>query len=478
MRKLWFTLLTFILLSACFISRVAYADNEASAFLGYHPYDELGIQVMTRGNAYNVKDVLADPTVRIFILQIPFEQFDLTCCPAIVDWVRQGHSFWFYDSRYAPYFGMKAYALSGKQFKGRNEVGELGNYKYNGRAAGVLTMSKQDVMTGVGQCTVFLPLIGEDTYSAVALGGDTLPLLQFASDSPALAAMRREGKGLIVFKPLLWPESLSGKRFQYNLLDFSAGFGVPGVGGEGRLGELIGSEANYVKTNFDAQSVLSAQDGKISPADRKAVAQVKEEAIDNNSPQGASENDNHVYAKSIKDNVVSSKTIEEAKQQSQTESKGANQKSLWNDEGRWVEEYSQATRDNKPIDTKIESKILAEEKANRQVKEKAPLVEDDKLYDVVTLRNGDIFVGRCHNKEIVLETTSESLKTSPNDFKSILVSSDSWSLDKCEMDDGRRLSGYMLTNEFFFSNENGDRTFKKENIKNIRFRVPASLIKR
>lgn len=478
MRKLWFTLLTFILLSACFISRVAYADNEASASLGYHPYDELGIQVMTRGNAYNVKDVLADPTVRIFILQIPFEQFDLTCCPAIVDWVRQGHSFWFYDSRYAPYFGMKAYALSGKQFKGRNEVGELGNYKYNGRAAGVLAMSKQDVMTGVGQCTVFLPLIGEDTYSAVALGGDTLPLLQFASDSPALAAMRREGKGLIVFKPLLWPESLSGKRFQYNLLDFSAGFGVPGVGGEGRLGEFIGSEANYVKTNFDAQSVLSAQDGKISPADRKAVAQVKEEAIDNNSPQGASENDNHVYAKSIKDNVVSSKTIEEAKQQSQTESKGANQKSLWNDEGRWVEEYSQATRDNKPIDTKIESKILAEEKANRQVKEKAPLVEDDKLYDVVTLRNGDIFVGRCHNKEIVLETTSESLKTSPNDFKSILVSSDSWSLDKCEMDDGRRLSGYMLTNEFFFSNENGDRTFKKENIKNIRFRVPASLIKR
>ena len=107
-----------------------------------------------------------------------------------------------------------------------------------------------------------------------------------------------------------------------------------------------------------------------------------------------------------------------------------------------------------------------------------PVVEDDKLYDVVTLRNGDIFVGRCHNKEIVLETTSESLKTSPNDFKSILFSLDSWSLDKCEMDDGRRLSGYMLTNEFYFTNETGDRTFKKENIKNIRFKVPASQIKR
>ncbi|HBM97308.1 TPA: hypothetical protein DD394_07455, partial [bacterium UBP9_UBA11836] len=124
-----------------------------------------------------------------------------------------------------------------------------------------------------------------------------------------------------------------------------------------------------------------------------------------------------------------------------------------------------------------ESKILAEEKAAAQVKEEVPVVEDDKLYDVITLRNGDIFVGRCHNKEIVLETTSESLKTSPADFKSILFSLDSWSLDKCEMDDGRRLSGYMLTNEFYFSNETGDRTFKKENIKNIRFKVPASQIK-
>lgn len=478
MRKLWFKLLTFVLLSACFLSAVAYADNEAPTSLGYHPYEELGVQVMTRGNAYNVKDTLDDPTVRIFILQIPFEQFDLSCCPAIVDWVRQGHSFWFYDSRYAPYFGMKAYALSGKQFKGRNESGELGNYKYNGRAAGVLTMSKQDVMTGVGQCTVFLPLVGDDNYSAVALSGDTLPLLQFASDSPALAAMRREGKGLIVFKPLLWPESLSGKRFQYNLLEFSAGFGVPGVGGEGRLGELIGPKAEYVKTDFDAERVLATKNGKISPADGKVVAQIKQETVDNKHKKATVEDDVHIYAKSMEDGTVSSRVVKNGQQQSQVEQKVQNKKSLWSDEGRWVDEFSQTTRDNKPIDTKIESKILAEEKANAQVKQEVPVVEDDKLYDVITLRNGDLFVGRCHNKEIVLETTSESLKTSPADFKSILFSLDSWSLDKCEMDDGRRLSGYMLTNEFYFSNETGDRTFKKENIKNIRFKVPASQIKR
>ena len=485
MRKLWFRIVTFLLLSACFMSRAVYADNEAPTSLGYHPYDELGIQVMTRGNAYNVKDVLADSSVRIFILQIPFEQFDLSCCPAIVDWVRQGHSFWFYDSRYAPYFGMKAYALSGKQFKGRNETGELGNYKYNRRAAGVLTMSKQDVMTGVGQCTVFLPLIGDDTYSAVALGGDTLPLLQFASDSPALAAMRREGKGVIVFKPLLWPESLSGKRFQYNLMEFSAGFGVPGIGGENRLGELIGPNANYVKTDFDAESVLAAKNGKISPADSKVVAQVKEEVEEEskteankgkNDENTLTEKDSHIYAKSIKDDTVSAEAVNNAKRQPQSNEQ--DKKSLWSDEGRWVDEFSQTTRDKKPIDTKIESKILAEEEAAAKVREKASVVEEDKTYDVVTLRNGDTFVGRCHNKEIVLETTSESLKTAPADFKSILFSLDSWSLDKCEMEDGRRLSGYMLTSEFYFSNENGDRTFKKDNIKNIRFKVPASQINR
>lgn len=477
MRKLWFSIITILLLSTCFMSAVAYADNEAPTSLGYHPYDELGIQVMTRGNAYNVKDVLADSTVRIFILQIPFEQFDLSCCPDIVNWVRQGHSFWFYDSRYAPYFGMKSYALSGKQFKGRNESGELGNYKYNGRAAGVLTMSKQDVMAGVGQCTVFLPLIGEDTYSAVALGGDTLPLLQFASDSPALAAMRREGKGLIVFKPLLWPESLSGKRFQYNLLEFSAGYGVPGVGGEGRLGELIGPNANYIKTDFNAESVLAAKNGKISPADGKVVAQIKQETVDNKHKKATVEDDVHIYAKSMEDGTVSSQVVKNGQQQSQVEQKVQNKKSLWSDEGRWVDEFSQTTSDNKPIDTKIESKILAEEKA-AQTRAESPVIKDDHVYDIITLRNGDIFVGRCHNKEIVLETTSESLKTAPVDFKSILFSLDSWSLDKCEMEDGRRLSGYMLTNEFYFSSETGDRTFKKENIKNIRFKVPANQIER
>ncbi|MGM9998014.1 MAG: hypothetical protein ACI38Q_01235 [Candidatus Bruticola sp.] len=455
MRRLLFGIL--MLLSICLAAPLSSrADSESTTSLDYHPYGELGIKVMTRGNAHNVAALLADPSVRIFILQVPFDQFDLTCCPDIVKWVRQGHSLWFYDSRYAPYFGMKAYALSGKQFKGRDESGDLGEQKYAGRAAGVLTMSKQDVMSGVGQCTVFLPLVGNDTYSAVALGGDTLPLLQFASDSPALAAMRRDGKGLIVFKPLLWPESLSGKRFQYNLLEYSAGFGVPGVGGEGRIGELIGPEADYIETDFKAEAMLPQQ---------------------NNSAEPSSEG--YVYAKSFKNNQVSPEAIEAA--QAQQRAQSLQEQPTMSEEGRWSDKFATESRLGNEVNTKLESKILPEEVQPKSApSENVPNLEaaEGRDFDIVVLRNGDTFIGRCHNREIMLETTAESVKSAPAEFKSILFSTDSWSLDKCEMGDGRRLSGYMLTNEFYFSNENGDRTFKKESIKNIRFRVPADQIKR
>ncbi|MGM9991984.1 MAG: hypothetical protein ACI376_03930 [Candidatus Bruticola sp.] len=451
--------LTFLILMLLFICSAAplasRANTESAASLNYHPYNELGIKVMTRGNAFNVAELLADPSVRIFILQVPFEQFDLSCCPDIINWVRQGHSLWFYDSRYAPYFGMKAYALSGQQFKGRDESGELGEHKYSGRAAGVLCLSKQNVMSGVGQCTVFLPLVGQDNYSAVALGGDTLPLLQFASDSPALAAMRRDGKGLVVFKPLLWPESLSGKRFQYNLLEYSAGFGVPGIGGEGRIGEFIGPEADYIQTNFKAEAMIKAPQENITEA-----------------------GGGYVYAKSVKDNQVSAEAV--AASQVEKNKSGATDRHNTSSEGRWSDKFSEGSRLNDEADTKLESKILTESAQAEPV----PSVDTPNLemaegsnFDIVVLRGGDTFIGRCHNREIMLETTSESVKAAPADFKSILFSTDSWSLDKCEMEDGRHLSGYMLTNEFYFSNEVGDRTFKKEAIKNIRFRVPAEQIK-
>ena len=63
----------------------------------YHAYDELGVQVLKRGSAHDVTAALADPTVQILIIQIPFESFDPACCADILKWVRAGHTLWFYD---------------------------------------------------------------------------------------------------------------------------------------------------------------------------------------------------------------------------------------------------------------------------------------------------------------------------------------------------------------------------------------------
>lgn len=256
----------------------------------YHAYNELGVKVLTRGNAYNVADVLADPSVRIFILQVPFGEFDLSCCQSIMEWVRQGHTLWFYDSRYAPYFGMKSYYLAAEQFRGRPEEGPIGDVKYKGMAAVVLSFENHVSMTGVGQCTIFIPEIEPGIYSAVAVEGDTVPLLQFASDSPALAALRRDGKGAVIFKPLLWPESLSGKRFQNNLLEYSSGFGVPGIGAQGRLGEDIGSSAPYVETQFATKSQPNQESVHIPEKKENVASQGK-----------------YVYAKSLDDKTTEAK---------------------------------------------------------------------------------------------------------------------------------------------------------------------------
>ena len=250
----------------------------------YHAYNELGVKVLTRGNAYNVADVLADPTVRIFILQVPFEVFDLSCCESIMEWVRQGHTLWFYDSRYAPYFGMKSYYLAAEQFRGRPEEGPIGDVKYKGMAAVVLSFENHVSMTGVGQCTIFIPEVAPGVYSAVAVEGDTVPLLRFASDSPALAALRRDGRGAVIFKPLLWPESLSGKRFQNNLLEYSGGFGVPGIGAQGRFGEEIGASAPYVETQFAAKSQIDKEPVRVPEKRENVISQ-----------------DKYVYAKSLDD---------------------------------------------------------------------------------------------------------------------------------------------------------------------------------
>jgi hypothetical protein len=227
----------------------------AVAQVGSHLKEEFqdaelhGIRVVQQ--ASEIRGIIHDPNLRILCMQIFGDQLNADLHTEILEWVRAGHTVWFYDARLAPQFGMKTYLLDPEQFRHKPEKGVLGGSKREGLATVSLSFGSHAVQTGVGQVTVFLPEMdsgdGETrSYGAVEVAGDTVPLLQFALDSPALVALRREGRGLIVYKALLWNEVLSGDRFQLNLLDYSAGFQVPGPAGEGKVGTPPGPEAEYI----------------------------------------------------------------------------------------------------------------------------------------------------------------------------------------------------------------------------------------
>jgi len=212
----------------------------------FHKQEELGVQIIKSGEQSSLLAALKDPKVRVLVLQLFEGDLDGPTATLLLDWVRKGNSLWFYDARLGPFFGFEPLLLKKDQFTNRPESGEYAGAKREGVATTALAMGGHVVNTGVGQVSAFLPKMGE-TYSAVNVTADTVPLLRFTHQSPALAALRREGRGLVVFKPLLWPEALSGDRFQSNLLEFSAGFQVPGPAGEGKTGNPPGPSAEFVQ---------------------------------------------------------------------------------------------------------------------------------------------------------------------------------------------------------------------------------------
>lgn len=219
----------------------------------YHKEDELGIRVVEGANVGDVQRYVHDPDTRVIALQSMVEEVPEATAVALVDWVRQGKTLWLYDSRLAEkYFGFKDYKLSKEQFRGKPESGKLGGRGYDGLATVGLAFGSHPMVTGVGEATVFLPLLKDpegERYPAVMVEADTVPLLRFAHDSPALCAVRHEGRGMIVFKPLMWTLAYSGERLQCNILEFSAGYEVPGMGGYDKVGNPPGPKHDFVTGN-------------------------------------------------------------------------------------------------------------------------------------------------------------------------------------------------------------------------------------
>ena len=214
-----------------------------------HSAKELGATIVTAQELGQLEALMKDPSVKVLCLQLWPESMNEARARALVDWVRSGKTVWFYDARLGPWFGFEPCFLTKDRFRNKPENGQLGGKEVPGVATVGLNISDHELNTGVGQVSLFLPRLGEEQYGTVSVKADTVGLLRWAPDSPSLAAMRREGRGAILFKPLLWPDALSGERFQSNVLEWSAGFEILAPGGEGHLGHPPGPKAVYVEGN-------------------------------------------------------------------------------------------------------------------------------------------------------------------------------------------------------------------------------------
>lgn len=241
---------TLLLLACLGLTLPAQAQMSDALKEEFHDAEQYGLVIVE--NLSQLRGALHDEATRVISFQSFGETLDEESQKELLEWVRSGKSVWFYDARLADKFGMRPIFLKEQQFRHKPEKGVLGGKKRHGFATVALSLGSHVVQTGVGQVTLFLPEIPDQdeeemTYGAVEVAGDTKALLQFALDSPALIACRREGKGFIVFKTLLWNEPLSGDRFQMNLLEYSAGFQVPGPAGVGKVGSPPGPDAEYVE---------------------------------------------------------------------------------------------------------------------------------------------------------------------------------------------------------------------------------------
>lgn len=236
---------------------MAQAQMHESLKSEFHKQEELGAAIVGKDESSTLPALMANPAVRIISLQLFAEEMDVTQAPALMAWVQAGHSLWFYDARLAPLFGFAPILMKKNQFTNKTEEGKFGGRKMDGVATCVVSHGGHVTGTGVGQVSAFLIPLPEEQYGAVNVTADTVPLLRFTYNSPAVAALRRDGRGVVVFKPLLWTEPLSGDRFQSNLLEYSAGFQVPGPAGQGKLGNPPGPQAEFIKGN-PAQPVAAS----------------------------------------------------------------------------------------------------------------------------------------------------------------------------------------------------------------------------
>ena len=177
-----------------------------------HSEKECGVRVIKDSNIKDIENLQSNPEyAKILALQVSFEKFPQEMIEPIMTWVReQGGTLWVYDSRLAEYFGMINSPINPDGTLSKDLVGELGSRKTPGKAIVASAFGGHPTLNGVNGAVIFVVKIDEDKF-----------------EDNAVAAIRTEGKGMVILKPLLWPDQLDGLRFQTNIMEYSAGFPVP-----------------------------------------------------------------------------------------------------------------------------------------------------------------------------------------------------------------------------------------------------------
>lgn len=209
----------------------ASADSELPKYIIDQLHGDIRYTIITERNLNEIDKVPAGFANKHFIvLQAKPESLTQEDADKILSWVRAGGVMWFYDSRLAHFFGMKNAPYSKKMSRGQDHKGGFGSGQVDGInvIAGVDPFAEHPVATGLQSIQAFLVKVGDDQYSGVASNtAGVIPIFLVNPEKKCVVALRKEGRGWVIFKPLVWPKVLGGERFQANLKEFSAGYPVP-----------------------------------------------------------------------------------------------------------------------------------------------------------------------------------------------------------------------------------------------------------
>ena len=140
---------------------------------------------------------------------------------SIKEYINNGGTIWFYDSRFADIFGMKNSPMEITGLETKGIEAEYGSGKMIGAGIGVVALKGSIITKGIRRLAVFVISTDENKYSAIKEEENLTPLLRVPTQKSLVGAVKEIGKGKVIFKPLLWEKQYDGASFQRKLIRYS-----------------------------------------------------------------------------------------------------------------------------------------------------------------------------------------------------------------------------------------------------------------